>query len=210
MGQLGEIFQRFIAWWIRNAAYIGPLATTLSALAALLSVFMVTRTFKQARKDRQEELEANHPRFKISRAEVCRYSTHSGSEPKPHRLYLTLENINPNSARRIMVSGTIYHETNRDTFNQFKREPTDDIEKGESVDVEADFELSDEDLPYFLILTVEYIDNRTDKEHDQKHYRKFRLTGTNPTALAKVDKWELGRLGTAGTEHMKYVASLSS
>lgn len=60
-----DFLQKFIAWWVRNAGYIEPIATSLSALAAWFSIRMVYKTFKQARLDRIMDLHANRPSFRL-------------------------------------------------------------------------------------------------------------------------------------------------
>lgn len=195
------MLQRFIAWWIRNAVHIGPLATSVSALAALLSVYMVTKTFRQAQKDRVAELVAKHPKFKIEFGELTHNTTftdrqrRSGEhlQPIPYELTVGLKNINPNTATDITFVGEIYEEGNGDAVGRFTAEPSDDLDQDEISWIDAKLELVDSSTPYFLVVTATYRDARTSRVYSTNHWRSFTLTGSSPVHLLKLDKAEIRR-----------------
>jgi hypothetical protein len=188
----GLMVQKFIEWWIRNAAYIGPLATTLAALAALLSVYMVTKTFRQARKDRQEEIEAKHPKFKISGAQLSR----SGS--MNYEMNLTIENTNSNAAYDVVIEGVFYHPEKENALCRFKREPVGHFNRLEYVHIEESLELPDSAFPYFFRLDVRCRDARTNKEYKKTHYRKVQLISGLLSNMVRLDQAELRSLSDSG------------
>ena len=77
--------------------YIGPLANCASALAALWSVRMVTKTFRQTRIDKEEELKAFQPKFRIKESEMSSKFTDS-NKVAGYQLRIVLHNIKPNAA----------------------------------------------------------------------------------------------------------------
>jgi hypothetical protein len=187
------MFSRFIAWWIRNAIYIGPLATCVSALAALLSVYMVTRTFRQARKDRTEELLAKRPKFKLVDGSVPASSLRKLDRSiTPHyRPQFSLLNINPNPATRVTFACRIYPDEGSDVC-KFVRKPSDDVDQNETVSIKTEFlELAALDVPYFLTIVADYADSRTNEKYSQVIYRKFYIDEGQNAELEKLDMAEV-------------------
>jgi hypothetical protein len=180
--------QRFIAWWIRNAAYIGPVANLLSAFAALLSVYMVMKTFKQARKDRQEELETKHPRFIFDSFEIKQNPLGLGSYSE---LCLNLKNIREHSAERFKLVGTVFLDPQQPLL-RCEYEPTDYLEKDGTIQVSFILlELSISDEPYLIRLAMSYTDAHTQKKHQQTLWRQLRYTSGEPLGLLPVNETEL-------------------
>jgi hypothetical protein len=184
----GPMVQRLIAWWIRNAAYIGPVANSLSAFAALLSVYMVRKTFKQARRDRQEELEAKHPRFIFDSVKVKLQI--SDANPYPI-VTLSVKNIREHAAKGFRLEVSVFLDPQNPVYTSWL-EPTDYLEKDGtfSVDLKTrDVTVSDE--PYFLCVTLAFTDARTQKKHKQTLWRQLRYTEVGTCEAFEVDKTEL-------------------
>lgn len=192
------MFGRFIAWWVRNSSHIGPVASCVSALAALLSVYMVTRTFRQARKDRAEELESRHPRFVISEGSV-RWITQLGGDHsiKPfYELWVEFKNVKESSAKQVKLKGAILDKEGK-VLKEFSRQPTDYIEKDGvfTATTKAEGKRGSSD-PYYVTLSLEYRDPLTGKKHPQTLWRKFYMQGEEgqPLELVSVDRDELKEL----------------
>jgi hypothetical protein len=189
---------RFIAWWIRNAAYIGPIASSVSALAALFSIGMVTKTFRQSRLDRKEEVEAKHPRFVISEGKVLWISELGGDHSITpfYELFVVLKNVKESSAKHVVLKGEILDKEMK-VLKDFNRQPTDYIEKdgdfSATVKAEGVWDCPD---PYFVKLYLEYRDPRTGKKHPQTLWRKFYMQGEEgmDLELDRVDRSELKAL----------------
>src|SRR5438552_14810838 len=101
------MFHKFIAWWVRNAAHIGPIASCVSAMASLLSVRMIIKTFRQARADRREEIEAKHPRFVLGLGEV-EWVTSVGNDQTItpfYQLVVNVKNVKEHSAKHLHLVG---------------------------------------------------------------------------------------------------------
>jgi hypothetical protein len=200
--------QRFIAWWIRNAAYIGPVANCFSALAALLSVYMVTKTFRQARRDRKEELEAKHPRFKVLTGAVTWREEVGGDHTiSPFfELLVTIQNVREHSAKRLHLRGTIYLDLDKDSLFVFEQEPVDDIEKDSTITASLRLLTIDySDKPYIVRIALDYRDARTGIKHPQTLYRKFYLqSGEDVTVLLlPLDRSEVSALASGQSVKMQ-------
>jgi len=178
--------QRFIAWWIRNAVYIGPVATCLSALAALLSVYMVTKTFRQNREDRLEELEAKRPKFRISGALITNMPV-KGAVPgeilQHYVLSLTLKNSKANHALYVKVAGRVYGLEELDPWSEFKHDLVEEIHEDETTNVSINLEAIAITKPHFVRVELKYDDGRTRKHYEQKLYRFFQSPYPHPTEL---------------------------
>ena len=193
------MLQRFVAWWIRNAVHIGPLATSVSALAALLSVYMVTKTFRQAQEDRHAELAAKQPKFKIEYGDLTHHTTYTDLDRRsgkhlqsiPYELTVGLKNINPHTATDIIFAGQVYEQGNREAVGRFTAEPSDDVDEDETWWIDATLELVNSSTPYFLVVTATYRDARTNRIYSSSHWRSFTLTGGSPVHLLKLDKTEI-------------------
>jgi hypothetical protein len=190
--------ESFIAWWVRNAAVIGPVANCVSAIAALLTVRMVFKTIRQTRKDRKEELLEKHPKFKIANARLERPIAISPRPPAvglAYSLSIDLKNINPNPAYAVHIRGTIYRNGRNGRVAQFEFEPAGDLDKDEFVSLEAGLEIEVASEPYYLILKVEFRDSITSELYDSTHYRRFYINGGSPLSLEKAEKQDIRALG---------------
>src|SRR5438552_16823796 len=146
---------RLLAWWSRNAALIGPIATAISALAALASVLLTRRTYRQAKKDRQEEVESKHPRFIVDGTLVLADDINDY-----YTLDLKFSNIAEHSARFVRVDGRVTHNDAYKPTLTFERRPLEQIHAGYPFEMfEALHKLSASTEPYFLRLELEYKDD---------------------------------------------------
>jgi len=193
------MFARFIEWWIRNATYIGPIANCLSALAALGSVVMVYITLRQSRSNRQEALDAKHPRFKVLKGNVewVTFLENDYSIQPFHELKIDIQNVRETSAKRLRIKGSVYGKRDENAFALFEREPADDVEQDSLFLIRFKLpKLSPFDKPYIVVLELSYRDSRTGKKHPQTLYRQFYFQDKSGSFLSldPVDKTELKEL----------------
>lgn len=194
------MFQRFITWLAQNSTtLIAPVASCISALAAMASVFMATKTFRQARRDRREELVAKHPKFRIIDAQLVRQYEVAIST-WIYELRIEAQNVNANSARAIDFTGAIYRQDQHDCIHRFNVEPTGEIIQDESVSITTKAELETSSVPYFLILHIRCADSRTTDTYSATHYRKFYINGGSPVLLEKTYKKDIRDLADSRRE----------
>lgn len=190
--------QRFIYWWIRNAAYIGPVATSFSALAALCSVALVAWTFRQTRKDRAADLRTTRPRFRLTHEHIG-YVTEIQGDPSItpfYSLYLRFENQNTNPAKdlsvRVHISGAV--------SDGFSKGPSKEFYQGDSLVLNHDLtELAFSNDKYFVQIGMTYLDVRTGERYSQDFWRHFYYQswgGENPShlKLGDVDRQDIESL----------------
>jgi len=165
--------------------YIAPIAACLSALASTASVYMATKTFYQNRKDRQEEIEAKHPRFAITKGIVVWITEVGGDHAiSPfYELHITLKNVQEHSAKHLRLSGSILDKDGK-SLHTFTRKPTDYIEKDGSFEVETRAPgIAESPDPYFVKLYLSYWHPWTGKKHAQTLWRKFYMQGEEGMSL---------------------------
>lgn len=194
--------QRFVAWWIRNAAYIGPVASCVSALAAMVAVLLTTRSLVQTRRDKREDREAEHPKFVLNGGLVLT----EGHPEDYYSLSLMLINIAKNSAQDVKLVGLIKHHLSDELKLKFEREPAEEIHNDLplKIFITESRELDLHPKPYHLELHLAYKDARTGKEYGQVFRRKFyiqadpndELRSTMP--LLNVDVPEYNELKALG------------
>jgi hypothetical protein len=183
---------RFIEWWVRNAAYLGPIATSISALAALWSVRMVTKTFRQNRADRLEELEAKRPKFRMKEGRV------TASLPAPYQLKVVLNNIKPNPAAYPKLKVQIFEQGLYLPKVESSRALMDEIHEGESFDFSVALNELKLEEAYYVRLRIECLDARTHREYLQVIHRRFRVVPNNSEfQLEEVDLDEIRSINEA-------------
>ena len=178
--------QRFIAWWVRNAVYIGPIAGSVSTLAALWSVRIATKSFWQARQDRREEIEANRPVFRISKADVISYAkvVGLGAYKTYYELKLVLRNSKPNSAKRIKIKVTIAGLEGLQPIAEIERELIDEVQEDESFQMNVDLKEIKPTDPHHIYIDLRYVDIRTSNVYIQTMLRFFQSPAANPSKIA--------------------------
>jgi hypothetical protein len=189
------MISRFIQWWIRNAAYIAPIATVLSAFAALMSVTLVYKSFKHSRQDRRDELDAKHPRFKVSGGGVRWVEEIDGDYTIPafYELFVIVQNVRETSAKQFRLDGVVYLHPDSEPLFRFERQPTHDIETGDTIEARKSLDkIAKSNKPYFVRLSLSYKDTRTGDKHPQTLYQKFYLQSEDDfsVSLLPVDKAE--------------------
>lgn len=179
--------------------YIAPIAACVSALAATYAVYMTTKTFRQARLDRKEELEAKHPRFIFASTMVIVRTLKTGHYPE---LTLIVQNIREHAAKHFKVEATVFLDPHKTAFTNDDFEPTDYVEKDGTVDFSIALNgIAESDEPYFVRLTLSYIDARTQKTHTQTLWRQFCFPGDDNCNLLPITKAQLD------TRYSKYLAN---
>jgi hypothetical protein len=181
---------RFIAWWIRNAVYIAPVASSFSALAALVSVLIVAKTFRQNQRDKKEELEVKHPRFRlVSQSVSCVSEVNEDHTINAfYQLVLSFENQNSNPARLVTIRGRIFGPKP----SVFRKRPSEEFYEGDAVTCTIDLpDLIRSDKRYLLNVDLMYVDVRTGNSHVQSFWRQFYYQGEEERktlALLDVDR----------------------
>jgi len=179
---LGFIVLLGLFHWItggKTPDYIAPIAACLSALAGTASVYMATRTLNQNRKDRQDEIEAKHPRFKIIVGEITwKVQTGENHQPDPiYELKVLLQNVKEHSAKFLTISGSVLNKDGN-ILQKFINQPTDYVERNDTVWAETTGKgIAESDEPYFVKVSLKYRDSRTGKKYAQNIWRKFYLAG---------------------------------
>jgi len=187
MTQIGEILQRFIAWWTRNAIYIGPLATSLSAITALVSVYMVTKTFRQARLDKAEELEAKRPKFRIKEGRVIAKLGEHGVVTD-YELRVVLNNIKPNPAAYPKLKVQVFEPGLYLPKFDASRSLMDEIHEGEPFEFSLVLNELKPEETYYVRLSVQCLDARTHRDYLQIIHRRFQqIPKTSEYQLEEVD-----------------------
>jgi hypothetical protein len=150
--------------------YIAPIAACVSAMAATYTVYMTTKTFRQARLDRKEELEARHPRFNLTKCCV-----RWGDQGSSCELGLTFENANEHAAKGLLLTGRVHLGVDSQPLCGFECGSDERY-----VDHGSDFttnpyliNVSDSSIPYYVRLQLSYCDARTGKLYSDTYYRKF-------------------------------------
>jgi hypothetical protein len=177
--------QRFIAWWIRNAGYIGPVATAISALAATASVVLTRRTFLQSKRDRQEELESRRPKFIVDGQLLL-----TEGNPDYYILNLTLNNIAEHSASFLKATVKISHDAAYKPALTSDKAPLEEIHRGYPFEIFTDLVgLDPSDKPYYLRLELDYKDSRTWEKYNDVFERKLSIPIEGMPSSLPV--WEL-------------------
>lgn len=183
-----------------NPTYIAPLASTVSAIAATISVYLATRTFSQNRKDRKEEIESRHPRFVVDEGAVTWVNQVGGDYAITpfHELNVVFKNVKENSAKHVSLKGEIL-DKDLQLLKTFNSSPTNYIETDGTFRAKATINaVWGSPDPYLVKMYLKYRDVRTGDQHNQTLWAKFYFQGDEEQTvlLEPVDKSELRAIQT--------------
>jgi hypothetical protein len=177
---------------------VSAIASVMSAVVALAATILAARTYKQSQQDKKDELEYKRPKLRFigeSIQLVTSVGDDYGIAPFFH-FSLMFQNKQTHPATNIRIEGLIFREDGVKVA-KFVKEPIEDLEANEVLDVTHDIPKSDlQDKEHYLRLRVTYHDGRTQKEYSQLIYRRFygvdEYSDTVMIELLELDKtdWE--------------------